>query len=282
MSIDLTRLGRKLALLALPAALALGGTVALHNVAPVGVAHAQDAKPAGEAAGAKVFSAEQKKAIEDIVKEYLLANPDVFLEIQTALEAKMEKIQAEKLKAALTSNAADIFRRPTAAVAGNPKGDITVVEFFDYNCGYCKKSFPDISKLIEGDKNVRVVFKELPILSKQSEEASRVALAARMQGKYWEVHRAIFETRGPSSEATALKAAEKVAGIDMAKLKADMNSQEVNNELAKTKELAAKMGINGTPHFLVGDRSIPGAPENLLEQIRSNVGELRKTGCSVC
>ena len=299
MTIDIRRAlaravpGRARALFAVPALLALGAAVALQQPA----AHAQDAKPATAApaapaagapsaaaatAGAKVFSAEQKRAIEDIVKEYLIANPDVFLEIQTALESKMEKIQADKLKAALTENAADIFRRPTAAIAGNPKGDITVVEFFDYNCGYCKKSFPDLAKLIEADPNIKVVFKELPILSKASEEAARVALAARMQGKYWEVHRAIFESRAPSNEANALKAAEKVSGLDMAKLKADLNSPEVLTELAKTKELAAKMGINGTPHFLVGDRSIPGAPENLVEQIKGHAAELRKNGCSVC
>ncbi len=259
--------GRRAAL-AVAGALALGAA-AVHAEAP------QAAKP-------NVFSPEQKQAIEAIIKDYFIANPEVFLEVQTALEAKMEKIQAEKLKTALSENAADIFRRANAPVAGNPKGNVTVVEFFDYNCGYCKKSFADLAKLIEADKDIKVVFKELPILSKASEEASRVALAARIQGKYWEVHRAIFESRQPANEANALKAAEKVAGIDMAKLKADLTAPEVLAELVKTKELAAKMGINGTPHFLVGDRSIPGAPENLVDQIKAHAAELRKTGCSVC
>lgn len=277
------RLTRKGVAMALPALLLLGAALPWAG-APAGAEEkpAAAATAAVGAAGAKVFSPEQKKAIEEIVKEYLIANPEVFLEVQNAVEAKMDKIQAEKLKTALTENAADIYRRPTAAIAGNPNAKITVVEFFDYNCGYCKRSFGDIAKLLEADKDIKVVFKELPILAKASEEAARVALAARIQGKYWEVHRAIFEHKGPANEANSLKAAEKVAGIDMAKLKADMSSPEVTAEIAKTKELAAKMGINGTPHFLVGDRSIPGAPENLLDQIKSHAAELRKTGCSVC
>ena len=275
------RLTRKGVAMALPALLLLGAALPWAG-APAGAQEKPAAAAAVGAAGAKVFSPEQKKAIEEIVKEYLIANPEVFLEVQNAVEAKMDKIQAEKLKTALTENAADIYRRPTAAIAGNPNAKITVVEFFDYNCGYCKRSFGDIAKLLEADKDIKVVFKELPILAKASEEAARVALAARIQGKYWEVHRAIFEHKGPANEANSLKAAEKVAGIDLAKLKADMSSPEVTAEIAKTKELAAKMGINGTPHFLVGDRSIPGAPENLLDQIKSHAAELRKTGCSVC
>ena len=116
----------------------------------------------------------------------------------------MEKEQAEKLKVAITENAGEIYRDPNADIAGNPNGDITVVEFFDYNCGYCKRGLHDIIKLVEGDPNVRVVFKELPILSKGSEEASRIAIAAGKQGKYWEVHRAMLETKGMLNEASGL------------------------------------------------------------------------------
>lgn len=229
----------------------------------------------------KVFSADQKKAIEEIVKDYLVNNPEVFLEIQQVLEAKMDKIQAEKLKTAITENAKEIYHDPDGAVAGNPKGNMTVVEFFDYNCGYCKRSFPDMAKLIASDPNIRIVFKDLPILAKASEDASKVALAARLQGKYWEMHKALFESKAPANEANALKLAEKL-GLDMAKLKADMNGPVVKAELDRNKQLAHKMGINGTPHFLVGDRSIPGAPENLLDQIKTNAEDMRKHGCSVC
>lgn len=263
-------------------ALSLAALWPMHKPANAEGSPPSAADAAAAAAAAKAFTPEQRKAIEFIIKDYLLANPDVFLEVQQALEAKMEKIQADKLKVAIGENAAEIFRKPNAALAGNEKGDITVVEFFDYNCGYCKRSFPEMTKLIGADPKIKLVFKELPILSKGSEEAARVALAARIQGKYWEVHRGIFEAKVPANEANALKVAEKL-GLDMAKLKADMAGSEVTAELAKTKELAAKMGINGTPHFLVGDRSIPGAPENLLEIINQHASEIRKSGgCGVC
>ena len=230
---------------------------------------------------ASAFSPDQKQAIEKIVKDYLVANPDVLLEVQNILEAKMEKQQAEKSKAALADNAKNIYRSTESPVAGNADGDITVTEFFDYNCGYCKRSFPEITKLISGDNKVRVVFKEMPILSKGSEEASRVALAAKLQGKYWEVHRGLFEAKGQANEAMALKIAEKV-GLDMAKLKSDMDGPAVKAELKSAKELAGKMGINGTPHFLVGDKSIAGAPDNLLTQLNGDIADLRKNGCSYC
>ncbi|KUO58385.1 MAG: disulfide bond formation protein DsbA [Alphaproteobacteria bacterium BRH_c36] len=239
--------------------------------------------PAIPAAGAATaaFSSDQKAGIEAIIKDYLLANPEILLEVQSKLEAKMEKQQEERLKTAIKSNADELYRRADAPSAGDPKGDITVVEFFDYNCGFCKRGFSEVSKLIEKDKKVRVVFKELPILSKGSEEASRVALAAKKQGKYWEMHSALLTYRGSVDGESALKIAAKL-GLDAEKLKADMDSAEVTGEIDKVRELAQKMGINGTPHFLVGDRTIAGAPENLYEQIEAHVTDLRKNGCEVC
>lgn len=230
---------------------------------------------------AEPFSDEQKAAIGAIVKDYLLKNPEVLIEVQTALEAKMEKEQADRLKAFMAENAKSIYRAPNAAVAGNPDGDITVVEFFDYNCGYCKRGMPELQKLIENDKRVRVVFKELPILSKGSEEAARAALAAKLQGKYWEFHQAMMSAKGQANEASSLKAAEAL-GLDVAKLKADMKGSVVNDELDQMKALAKKMGISGTPHFLVGDKSIPGAPEDLHSQLESLVADFRKSGCGYC
>lgn len=227
------------------------------------------------------FSSADRKSIEKIVKDYLLENPEILYEIQAAFEMKMQKEQAEKTKAAIAGNAKEIYRHPNAPVAGNPDGDITVVEFFDYNCGYCKRGFTGLAQLIKSDPKVRVVFKEYPILSEDSEKAARVALAAGLQGKYWDVHQKLISARGQANEASALKAAQE-AGADIAKLKADVNSDAVNAELDRVKELAQKMGINGTPHFLIGDRSIGGAPEDLFEQLTENVKELRAEGCSYC
>jgi len=283
---------RRAAWLTIPAIAALAGLVLLGQsvvTSPPATAQAQanetaaaaapPAAPSAPAAGE--FSPQQRQSIEKIVKDYLIANPEIFLEVQTALETKLEQQQAERLKAAIAENARDIYRDPVADVAGNPEGDITVVEFFDYNCGYCKRGLHDVVKLIESDPKVRVVFKELPILSKGSEEASRVAIAAGRQGKYWDMHKAMLEAKGVMNEANALQIASKL-GLDMDKLKKDMASPEVQVEIEKSEALAKKMGVNGTPHFLVGNRAIPGAPEDLYEQLAKHVGELRKEGCAYC
>ena len=286
--------GRKALWLAVPAIAALAALVLIGSsaVRPPAVAVVETAAsapaepPAQQPAPVKLseparFTPDQKQEIEKLIKSYLVANPEVFLEVQTALEEKMEKEQAAKLKAVVAENAAEIYREPNAAVAGNADGDITVAEFFDYNCGYCKRGLADVVKLLQSDPNVRLVFKELPILSKGSEEASHVALAARNQGKYWEIHRALLEAKGHVNEAAALRIAEKL-GLDMDKLKQDMASPEVKTEVEKSEALAKKLGVNGTPHFLVGDRAIAGAPDDLYEQLARNVGELRKQGCAYC
>ena len=204
---------RKGALLGAPAVIALAAALSL---AGPGAAPAQT--PASSASVNGPFTTEQAQAIRSIVKDYLINNPDVMLEVQQALETKMEALQAEKAKVAIKENASDLYQRPDAPFGGNAQGDVTVVEFFDYNCGYCKRGFGDVVKLLDKDTKVKLVLKELPILSKGSEEATRVALAARMQGKYWEVHRTMLESKAQANEAMALKVAEKVPGIDMARL----------------------------------------------------------------
>jgi protein-disulfide isomerase len=225
--------------------------------------------------------ADRRQEIEAVIKDYLTNNPEILLEMQTALEAKMEKIQAERTAAIIKNNAAEIFRPGFSPVVGNAKGDVPVLEFFDYNCGYCKRALGDVAKLVDSEKKVRVILKELPILSKGSEEASKVALAVKMQGKYWEFHRAMLESQGQANEASALRVAEKV-GVDMGRLKKDMASADVQKEIDETRALAQKLGIQGTPHFMVGDRVIPGAPDNLLERMTKLVAEVRQDGCKVC
>ena len=237
--------------------------------------------PALAGAAAAEFSPDQRRAIEGIVKEYLLENPEILFEVQNALETKLAKEEAERTKVLVAEHAKDIFRAPGAPVAGNPDGDITVVEFFDYNCGYCKRGLDDIAKLIETDDRVRVVFKEYPILREESEQAARVALAAGLQGKYWEVHQDLMATRGLVNETVGLKIAEK-HGLDVEKLKSDMKGSAVQGELDRVKALTRTLSINGTPHFLIGDRAIGGAPENLHDMLAKHVAELRKEGCSYC
>jgi protein-disulfide isomerase len=265
--------GLRLARLAPAAIVLVSATFALGQATPPAT---QEAAP-----GASAFSPAQKKELEAIIKDILLHNPEILMEAQSALEAKMEKIQNERMAVAIKDNSAEIFRPTTSPVVGNSNGDVTVIEFFDYNCGYCKKALPDVTQLLDKDRKVKLIVKEFPILAKGSEEAARVALAAKAQGKYWEVHRAMLESQGQANEATALRIAEKL-GLDMARLKKDMASADVKKEIEDTRKLAAKLGIQGTPHFLVGDRIIPGAPENLGELLLQNVKEVRKDGCKVC
>ena len=277
---------RKVLLLAVPTLLGLAALLVIgrqSEEAPATVAAPDVAQAVSSTtpAGSGQIDTNQKQAIEQIIKDYLVKNPEILVEVQGALEAKLEKEHADRLKVAIEENAKELFRHPNASVAGDPDGDITVVEFFDYNCGYCKRGLDDVAKLVESDPKVRVVFKELPILSKGSVEAARVSLAARIQGKYWELHRALLKARGQANEASALKLAEEL-GLNMEQLKTDMDSDEIKDEIAQSEALAQKMGVNGTPHFLVGDRSIPGAPENLYEQLSTHVDELRKQGCSFC
>jgi protein-disulfide isomerase len=285
---------RKGAALLVPAILLLGTTLAIGQNQQPPAEPAQKAEPAATPAaqaavpvsqkspsGETGLSPGQRKEVEAIIKDFLINNPEVMMEVQNALEAKMDKIQAERTAAAIKSNATEIFRPTSSPVVGNAKGDVTVIEFFDYNCGYCKRAFTEVARLIERDKQVKLILKEFPILSKGSEETAKVALAAKAQGKYWEFHRGMLEAQGQANEAAALRVAEK-AGLDMSKLKKDMASPEVKKEIDETRALAAKLGIQGTPHFLVGDRIIPGAPENLLEQLGKLVAEVRKEGCKVC
>jgi protein-disulfide isomerase len=260
------------------ALLLIGGGLAFGQLAPP----APSLTPTGPAAApiTRTFSDSQKREIEAIIKEYLLANPEVLVDAQNALEAKLDKVQSERMALAIKDNAAELYR-PASSPIVNAKGDVPVIEFFDYNCGYCRKAFPEIAQLIDSDKKIRLILKEFPILAKGSEEASRVALAARMQGKYWEFHRAMLENPGQANEASALRIAERL-GLDMARLKKDMQAPEVKKEIDATHALANKMGIQGTPHFIVGDRIIAGAPENLLELLNKHAAEVRKEGCKVC
>lgn len=272
----------KSALLLAPALLLLGATLAVgQNAGQPSSGAPAPAAAAAAPSGSGSFSAAQRKEIEAIIKDYLIRNPDVLMEAQTAYEALQDKIAAEKMQVAIKSYAGELYRPANSPVVGNAKGDVPVIEFFDYNCGYCKKALPEVAQLVDKDKKVRVIMKEFPILAKGSEEASRVALAARMQGKYWEFHRAMLENQGQANEASALRVAEKL-GLDMAKLKKDMASPDVKKEIDETRQLASKMGIQGTPHFIVGDKIIPGAPENLLELMSKHVAEVRAEGCKMC
>ncbi len=226
------------------------------------------------------FNADQRKEMGEIVREYLMKNPEVLRDAFRELERKEALAKAEGAKAAIQSMAGDLFRSKGDHVAGNPDGDVTVVEFMDYNCPYCKRALVDVEKMVANDKNVRVVMKEFPILGKTSVFASRAAIASRAQGKYWEFHLALMKKRGSATEASVLKAAKKV-GLDVVRLRKDMDSPEVTAVIDRNYAIAQALNINGTPAFVIAENVLAGAVG--YEALANTVTQVRKNGgCSFC
>ena len=220
----------------------------------------------------------QEKQIVDGVRNSLTKNPEILVEMTTELDKRQAAEQAEKQQKIISDNADAIFRSPLAFVAGNPDGDVSVVEFFDYNCGYCRRALPDVVKLVDNDKKVRLVLKELPIFGEDSEAASKAALAAHKQGKYFEMHQKLFTEPGKADKEKALRIAGEL-GLDVAQLEKDMADPEIQKSLDQAKDLAQKLGLQGTPLYLIGDHVIPGAPDDLYDQLTKNVTEIREKGC---
>lgn len=226
------------------------------------------------------FNDAQKKEIGDIVREYLMENPEVLLDVSKALEAKQQEQEAAQRVDVLKSSAKEIFHSPADYVAGNPKGDVTMVEFFDYNCGWCKKGFPEVMSLIDKDPNLRFVLKEFPIFGGDSDYAAMAAIAAKKQNKYWELHKAMFMHEGKVTKEVVDELATK-HGIDLAKLKEDMKDPSVTEELAANHQLAQALNINGTPGFVIDDKVSPGYLP--ADGLAAMIDEVRKGGgCKLC
>jgi protein-disulfide isomerase len=232
------------------------------------------------AADAAEFNNSQRQEIETIVRDYLLSHPEILQEMSQTLEQKQKQAEDEQRKDGLVKNANQIFRDKADHVAGNPKGNVAIVEFFDYNCPWCKKSFPDVMALIDTDKELKVVFKEFPILGPESEYAAKAAIAAGKQGKYLELHKAMYQHEG----RVTTEAVDDIAagiGLNMDQLKNDMNSPETAKIIARNRELAQALAINGTPAFIIDDQLFPGyLPKNELAEA---IKEVRINGpCTLC
>jgi protein-disulfide isomerase len=217
---------------------------------------------AAPASAQQTFSDDQKHAIEGIIKDYLMAHPEVLQDAMAALDKKQQEADAEKARTSIKDNNATLFNSAHQVVLGNPQGTTTVVEFFDYNCGYCKKALPDMMTLLKTDPNLRFVLKEFPVLGEGSVEAAHVAVAARMQDptgkKYIEFHQKLLGGRGPADKARALAVA-KDAGFDMTRLEKDMASDEVKTTIDEDMKLADALGVNGTPSYVIGGELVVGA-----------------------
>lgn len=211
--------------------------------------------------------------IKELIAETLRENPELVLEALQALEQRQAEAQAAAAAAVLTNERALLERDPNAPVLGNPQGDVTLVEFFDYNCPYCKRAMPEVDALLKEDGKIRLVLREWPILSEGSAFAARAALASRNQGKYAEMHNALMSMRGKVEAETVLRVAAEI-GLDVDRLQRDMVSAEVEEHIATSMRLAEALGFNGTPSFVVGDQLIPGFVQKA--QLVDAVGEARK------
>jgi protein-disulfide isomerase len=232
---------------------------------------------AAETPAAEGFSPDQTRAIETIVKNYLVQHPEVLQDAMDALDKRQKEADAEKARTTIKDNKATIFSSAHQVVLGNPDGKVTMVEFFDYNCAYCKRALPDMMSLLKTDPDLKFVLKEFPVLGPGSVEAAHVAVAARMQDpsgkKYIEFHQKLLGGRGPADKTRALAVAKEV-GFDMARLEKDMNSDEVKDTIDEDMKLADELGVSGTPSYVVGDQVVVGAVG--LDELREKIKDQRK------
>lgn len=266
-------------------------------VATIGTAVALGALVLGYSAGSGEFSfvpvkqaaasgTDQAKPwtrsdIENVVRDYLVEHPELLIDMQTALEAKQRERQQAAQAAIIQQSAQEIFHNKNDAVLGNPQGDVTIVEFYDYNCGFCRQALKDMQALVSSDKNLRFVLKEFPVLGPDSHRAHIVAAAFRSlkPEKYVEFHERLLGGQGRADEQTAIKLALSL-GADEAALREAMKDPAIEKEFAATYDLANRLEITGTPSYVVGNEIIPGAlGSETLEQKVEAVRACKDAAC---
>jgi protein-disulfide isomerase len=234
------------------------------------------------AVSAESFTDAQRGDIETIVRNYLVSHPEVLEEAMNELSKRQAAAEQKKHEASIEQNADTIFNSPRGVVLGNKDGDVTFVEFFDYNCGYCKRAMADMLDLMKEDPKLKVVLKEFPVLSDGSVEAAKVAVAVRMQDptgkKYLDFHQKLLGGRGPADKARAMAAA-KDAGLDTARIEKDLASPEIKATIAENFKLAEDMGMNGTPSYVIGKQVVVGAVG--LEGLKEKIG-IARCGKATC
>ena len=241
------------------------------------------ALPAAAPAGAQSFSPDQRGEIERIIKDYLLKHPELLQEVMSELEKRQTAADAEKHRGAIKELSATIFNSSRQVTLGNLQGDVTVVEFFDYNCGYCKRAMTDMLDLLKVDGKVRFVLKEFPVLGEGSMQAAQVAVAVRMQDKtggkkYLEFHQKLLASRGSIDKARAIAAAKEV-GLDVARIEKDLASEEVKATLEESYKIAEALGLNGTPSYVVGSDVVIGAVGLKVLKEKVNTARCGKATC---
>jgi len=223
-----------------------------------------------------------KSELDQAIHDYIMENPEVIARSMEILQQRMNRAAAAEEQARVAASMAQLHNDPADVVVGNPAGDVTLVEFFDYNCHYCKNAVEDVIRLIEDDKNLRVVLKEYPILGQPSVEAATVAIALHEQltaEKFAAFHTELMRRKGPITKDVALELAV-AAGADLPKLTAALTRPEIQAELQKTTQLGRTLGVTGTPGFFIGTEHISGAIG--YDAMKAKITAMRKCGASTC
>lgn len=218
--------------------------------------------------------------LNPMIEDYLMGDPSILQRMSDKLEEETRVAEAAAAKQAIATMQDAIFNDPDHVVVGNPEGDVTLVEMFDYNCGYCRGALPDLVTLMAEDPNLKVILKEFPILSKDSVDAARVAvLVSKEPVDYWTFHQTLFSSRGAVTAQTALDAAQSL-GLSPVQLQLEMESEEVTKVIQKSYDIAKALNVNGTPTYIIGDEIIPGAIG--IDELRSRIANMRECGATVC
>jgi protein-disulfide isomerase len=221
------------------------------------------------------------ETLNPLIEDYLLSNPRILQRVSEALELEIKTAQAAETRAALASLEQVIYDDPDHVVLGNPAGDVTLVELFDYNCGYCRSAVPDMATLLAEDPNLRIILKEFPILSQGSVDAAKVAVVVARDKSidYWKFHQALFTSRGQVTKDSALDAARAV-GLNPVEVGLAMESSDVDAVIEKSFEIAQGLNVSGTPSYIIGDEVIPGAIG--LDALRERIANMRACGSTEC
>ncbi len=224
------------------------------------------------------FSSTQVTAIEGIVQAYLMEHPDILVDALDVHRERMEQAKEEAALGKLSALRNKLERDKVSHVGGNLDGDVTLVEFFDYRCPYCKRALPALKELIESDPKIRIVYKEFPILGSDSVIAARAAIASRKQGKYETFHNALMSSSGSLNHDNIMRIAKKV-GLDTGILLKDMADPKINRIISDNRVLARELELSGTPAFIIGDNIIPGLAD--FPQLARLVDDAREE-CLTC
>jgi protein-disulfide isomerase len=235
------------------------------------------------AQNAPTFSPEQKAAIGDMIKDYIMAHPEIVQDALLELDKRQKEAESAAVKSALKTESKSIYDTSAGAVVGNPAGDVTLVEFFDYNCPYCRKAMTTLDAMMKADPKLKILLRDLPIVHPpESIEAAKIALAAKNQlppDKFWDFHKKLFSASRIVAKAQALEVA-KNAGLDMARLEKDAESDQIKAALAESDRLSQVLNLRGTPAFVLGDEVVFGAQED--DEMMAQIAAVRQCGRTVC